>query len=146
MNLKTAKTPPLGWNSWDCFGAAVTEAELLANAEYMAENLAEFGWQYIVCDIQWYEPNAKDNDYNNFTELTMDGFGRLLPAVNRFPSAAGGTQHGDVEADDLCCVNAVLGVRFSIGIGLSRARCRLGRPLCYYGRAHPRYDKGGSAP
>ena len=30
-----AKTPPLGWNSWDCFGAAVTEQQLRENAEYM---------------------------------------------------------------------------------------------------------------
>ena len=44
------------------------------------------------------------------------------PALGRraFPSAAGGTPHRDVEADALCCVNAVLGVCFSIGIGLSR--------------------------
>ena len=85
-----AKTPPRGWNSWDCFGAAVNEEELKANADYMAENLKEYGWEYIVCDIQWYEPNAKDNDYNNFCELVMDEYGRLIPAPNRFPSSAGG--------------------------------------------------------
>jgi len=85
-----AKTPPLGWNSWDCFGAAVTEQQLRENAEYMAKYLKPYGWEYIVCDIQWYEPCAKDNDYNNFTELTMDKYGRLMPAVNRFPSAKGG--------------------------------------------------------
>lgn len=87
---KFAPTPPLGWNSWDCFGAAVTEKELLANADYMAKHLKDYGWQYIVCDIQWYEPNSVDNDYNNFTELEMDEYGRLMPAVNRFPSAKGG--------------------------------------------------------
>lgn len=87
---KFAPTPPLGWNSWDCFGAAVTEKELLANADYMAKHLKEYGWQYIVCDIQWYEPNSVDNDYNNFTELEMDEYGRLMPAVNRFPSAKDG--------------------------------------------------------
>jgi hypothetical protein len=87
---KWAKTPPLGWNSWDCFGAGVNEQELRANADYMAENLKQYGWQYIVCDIQWYEPKSKDNDYNNFTELDMDEYGRLIPAVNRFPSSANG--------------------------------------------------------
>lgn len=85
-----AKTPPLGWNSWDCFGAAVNEEQLKANADYMSKHLKNFGWEYIVCDIQWYEPNAKDNDYNNFTELEMDEYGRLLPAQNRFPSAKNG--------------------------------------------------------
>ena len=26
------KKPPMGWNSWDCYGAGVTEDELLGNA------------------------------------------------------------------------------------------------------------------
>lgn len=85
-----AKTPPLGWNSWDCFGAAVTEQQLLANADYMAEHLKDYGWTYVVCDIQWYEPKAEGHIYKKFTELCMDGYGRLLPAPNRFPSAADG--------------------------------------------------------
>lgn len=85
-----AKTPPMGWNSWDCYGAAVNEEQLIGNAEYMRDNLKKYGWQYVICDIQWYEPNAKDNDYNNFTELCMDGFSRLIPAENRFPSSANG--------------------------------------------------------
>lgn len=85
-----AKTAPCGWNSWDCFGAGVTEDELIANADYMAKNLKQYGWEYIVCDIQWYEPKARSNDYNNFTELCMDEYGRLIPAKNRFPSSAGG--------------------------------------------------------
>ncbi len=87
---KWAKTPPLGWNSWDCFGAAVNEKQLKENADYMAKYLKPYGWEYIVCDIQWYEPKAKDNDYNNFTELDMDEYGRLIPAVNRFPSSKDG--------------------------------------------------------
>lgn len=90
-NFKSyAKTPPLGWNSWDCFGAAVNESQLKENADYMAKHLKPYGWEYVVCDIQWYEPNAKDNDYNNFTPLNCDGYGRLMPAENRFPSAEGG--------------------------------------------------------
>ena len=31
-------TPPMGWNSWDCYGTTVTEAEVLANARAMAEH------------------------------------------------------------------------------------------------------------
>lgn len=85
-----AKTPPLGWNSWDCFGAAVNEEQLIANADYMAKHLKQYGWKYVVCDIQWYEPKSRDNDYNNFTELEMDEYGRLIPAENRFPSSKGG--------------------------------------------------------
>jgi hypothetical protein len=34
-----AATPPMGWNSWDVYGSSVTEAEVKANADYMAKNL-----------------------------------------------------------------------------------------------------------
>lgn len=87
---KVALRPPMGWNSWDCYGAAVNEEQLLGNAEYIAKYLKEYGWEYVVCDIQWYEPKAVSNTYNDFTELEMDEYSRLIPAVNRFPSAAGG--------------------------------------------------------
>ncbi len=85
-----AKTPPMGWNSWDCYGASVNEEQLKGNADYMAKNLKDFGWEYIVCDIQWYEPKAKSTEYNNFYPLEMDEYSRLIPAVNRFPSSEGG--------------------------------------------------------
>ena len=80
----------MGWNSWDCYGPCVREEEVKANADYMAEHLKSHGWQYIVVDIQWYEPNARAQGYNNFAPLEMDSWGRLIPAVNRFPSAADG--------------------------------------------------------
>ena len=41
-------------------------------------------------DIQWSEPTADSADYHPFAPLVMDGYGRLMPAENRFPSAAGG--------------------------------------------------------
>jgi hypothetical protein len=85
-----APTPPMGWNSWDCYGTTVTEAEVKAQADYMRQHLARYGWRYVVVDIQWYEPNAKAHGYRENAELMTDGFGRLLPAVNRFPSAANG--------------------------------------------------------
>lgn len=84
------KTAPMGWNSWDCYGASVTEDVVRKNAEFMAKNLRQYGWEYIVVDIQWYEPNAKSHEYNPFTELCMDEYSRLIPAQNRFPSSAGG--------------------------------------------------------
>ena len=59
-----AQTPPMGWNSWDCYGAAVTEEILLKNTDYMAEHLKQYGWEYIVVDIQWYVPYAATNEYH----------------------------------------------------------------------------------
>ena len=80
----------MGWNSWDCYGASVREDEVRANAEYMAAHLREFGWDYIVVDIQWYEPGANSSLYRKYVPLEMDAWSRLVPAVNRFPSSAGG--------------------------------------------------------
>jgi hypothetical protein len=88
--LASAPTPPMGWNSWDNFGTTVTETETKQQADVMAATLKSHGWQYIVVDIQWYEPNAKGHEYRPGAELSMDEFGRLTPAVNRFPSAANG--------------------------------------------------------
>jgi alpha-galactosidase len=85
----TASRPPMGWNSWDSYGTAVREEQVKANADAMAGKLLRFGWQYIVVDVQWYEPNAGGHDYRAGAPLTMDEYGRLLPATNRFPSAVG---------------------------------------------------------
>jgi len=89
--LSWAATPPMGWNSWDCYGPTVTEAEVKANADYMAEHLKTHGWQYVVVDIRWFVENTKAHGYNQRDpRYVMDEYGRFLPAVNRFPSAAGG--------------------------------------------------------
>ena len=85
-----AARPPMGWNSWDAYGTTVTEAEVKANADFMAKNLKAHGWEYIVVDIQWSDPNARAHGYRPNAELAMDEFGRLIPAENRFPSSAGG--------------------------------------------------------
>lgn len=80
----------MGWNSWDSFGTTITEAEVKANADYMAANLKSHGWQYIVVDIQWSEQNPQSHGYRPNADLAMDNYGRLIPAPNRFPSSANG--------------------------------------------------------
>ncbi|KAA6324180.1 Alpha-galactosidase A, partial [termite gut metagenome] len=85
-----APTPPMGWNSWDCYGPTVEENEVKANADYMAKYLKTFGWEYVVVDIRWYVENDKAGGYNQTDpRFVLDEYGRYLPAVNRFPSAAG---------------------------------------------------------
>lgn len=86
-----ATTPPMGWNSWDCYGPTVVEEEVKANADYMAENLKEYGWEYIVVDIRWFVENDKAGGYNQTDpRYVIDEYGRYQPAVNRFPSAKDG--------------------------------------------------------
>ena len=102
---------PLGWNSWDCYGAAVNEDTVRKNADFMAKHLKKYGWEYIVVDIQWYEPSASSHEYNNFTKLCMDEYSRLIPAENRFPSSAGGKGFTELAA----YVHS-LGLKFGIHI------------------------------
>lgn len=81
---------PMGWNSWDCYGAAVDEETVRKNAEFMAKHLKQYGWEYVTVDIQWAEPTADSHEYHAFAPLCMDEYSRLIPAENRFPSSAGG--------------------------------------------------------
>lgn len=110
-----ALKPPMGWNSWDCYGAAVNEEQLLGNAQYVADNLKQFGWEYITCDIQWYEPKAVSNFYNNFTELCTDEYSRLIPAENRFPSSANGVGFKAI-ADKIHAMGLKFGIHIMRGI------------------------------
>jgi hypothetical protein len=93
--VDVAPTPPMGWNSYDYFGSWVTEAEFLAEVDFMKEHLLEYGWNYAVIDYLWANPTGAtsvrpDKDGRPRDTLAMDVYGRLMPAVNRFPSAAGG--------------------------------------------------------
>ena len=96
-----ASAPPMGWNSYNCFGSAVHEDEVKANADYMAANLKSAGWSYIVVDFLWAYDNPPGSHIGNPFQLrlqdgayvpwlAMDRWGRLLPNTGKFPSAFGG--------------------------------------------------------
>lgn len=86
-----AQTPPMGWNSWDCYGPTVEEHEVRANTDYMHKHLKEYGWEYIVVDIRWFVENDKAGGYNQVDpRYVLDEYGRYQPAINRFPSAVNG--------------------------------------------------------
>lgn len=106
---------PMGWNSWDCYGAAVTEDIVRANADYMAKNLKQYGWEYIVVDIQWSNPTAPNHEYQPFTELDMDEYSRLMPSPKRFPSAADGKGFGPL-ADYVHSLGLKFGIHIMRGI------------------------------
>ena len=95
MNKNTfAQTPPMGWNSYDYYDTTVNESQIKANADYMAKYLKEYGWEYIIIDIQWYAHNAgsmrKKFQYIPFSELEIDEYSRLQPDPKRFPSSING--------------------------------------------------------
>ncbi|MGA3023768.1 MAG: DUF5597 domain-containing protein [Bryobacteraceae bacterium] len=79
-----APTPPMGWNSWDAWGMTIDEAGVRATADYMAQHLKSYGWQYVVVDEGWFIPKQAGAPFT----LTADG--RYTPAPDRYPSAANG--------------------------------------------------------
>ena len=101
-NKQWLSTPPMGWNSYDYYDTTVTEEQVKADARYMAGHLKEFGWEYIVIDIEWYSNDAgtkRDQyQYIPFGDDEMDEYGRFQPAPGRFPSSAGGRGFGPLAA------------------------------------------------
>ena len=89
---RLAERPPMGWNSWNSFGVTVNEAQVKANAEYMAKHLKRLGWEYVVVDLGWYLPPEIDTSTFKMKNppQEMDAHGRLVPHPGKFPSAAGG--------------------------------------------------------
>ena len=95
---KWLKKPPMGWNSYDYYNTSVTEADIKANADFMAKHLKGFGWEYIVVDIAWYyceEGEHRDMfQYIPFAKVEMDEYSRLHPDPKKFPSSKGGKGFG----------------------------------------------------
>lgn len=68
-----AKTPPMGWNSWNTFGANINEKLICETADVMAnEGFLDAGYEYLVIDDCW---SLKQRDEN----------GRLVPDPEKFP-------------------------------------------------------------
>jgi alpha-galactosidase len=80
-------TPPMGWNSWNCFASAVTDRHIRDAAKVMAESsLVDHGWSYINIDDFWQvHPGSNDKSLQG-TE--RDAEGRILPNP-RFPDMKG---------------------------------------------------------
>jgi alpha-galactosidase len=69
---KLAKTPPMGWNSWNKYHCDVSETLIMAMADAMATNgMKEAGYQYIVIDDCW--------------QVSRDENGNIVPDKDRFP-------------------------------------------------------------
>lgn len=117
-----------GFNSWDSYGSSVTEEELKENALFLAQRLKDAGYRYVICDIQWYEPQAKGNVYRENAILCIDTFGRLIPAPNRFPSSVSGK--GFLPISQFC---HNLGLKFGIHImrGIPRQAVKLNTPILH---------------
>jgi alpha-galactosidase len=87
---KLAQKPPMGWNSYDCYIVSVTEAEVKAQADFMAEKLAKYGYEYVTIDAGWYFVRHPDPKTKDPGDVLLDGWGRQLPVEAKYPSAANG--------------------------------------------------------
>ena len=68
-----AKTPPMGWNSWNKFGCDVSEKLIKSVADAMVSNgMRDAGYNYLVIDDCW--------------QVDRDADGNIVPDAKRFPS------------------------------------------------------------
>ena len=149
QRIPLAATPPMGWNSYDCFSYAVTEKQVKENADYMARRLKRFGWEYVVVDYVWSAPKggpgfAPDQSATFQPSLAMDAFGRLQPDPERFPSSAG--RAGFKALADYCHTK---GLKFGIHLmrGIPRQAVSLKAPVLGSGwTAEDAADQGSKCP
>ncbi len=99
-----ALTPPMGWNSYDSYGATVTESEYLAAAKALKAQLQPYGWNTAVVDYLWFD-----------NEDTIDSNGRWQPSTTKFPSSAGGQGFKSV-ADQVHAMGLLFGIHIMRGI------------------------------
>ena len=129
-----APTPPMGWNSWDCFYSSANEKNVLDNARYIADNnLDDYGWEYVVLDIRWYanHPSLGGGNYNQrgSQDCVLDEYGRYLPSPTRFPSCMqDGVNRGlKAMADSI----HAMGLKFGIHIMRGLPKYILDNPTAY---------------
>jgi alpha-galactosidase len=74
LNNGVARTPPMGWNSWNTFGCNINEALIRQQADALVNSgMRDLGYRYVVVDDCWFNPNR-------------DSSGNLQGDPGRFPS------------------------------------------------------------
>ena len=82
-----ALTPPMGWNSWNCFAGAVSEEKVKSAADAMVKSgLINHGWTYINVDDYWQ--NHRDSKDPTLRGPFRDKDGFIVPN-SRFPDMKG---------------------------------------------------------
>ena len=121
---KWALTPPMGWNSWDCYYSSINEEITMANAKVQQRKLLKYGYEYVVVDIRWYanHPSHGGGRYNEDNpDCQLDEYGRYIPSPMRFPSGF------KWMADAI----HRMGMKFGIHIMRGLPKCILDNPSVY---------------
>lgn len=87
-----ALTPPMGWNSWNCFAAAVSDKRIRLAADAMVKSgLINHGWSYINIDDFWQNLPSERND-KTLIGPGRDVNGKIVPN-KRFPDMKALTEY-----------------------------------------------------
>lgn len=86
-----ALTPPMGWNSWNCWACAVDDAKVRLSARAMVDSgLINHGWSYINIDDCWMRRPGSDDPVVGGP--VRDENGRILCNA-KFPDMAALTEY-----------------------------------------------------
>lgn len=108
-----ALTPPMGWNSWNCWACAVDDEKVRTTAKAMVDTgLINHGWSYINIDDCWMRTEGRGSDDPNLGPPVRDENGDLIPNT-KFP---------DMKA--LCDYIHGLGLKAGIYIGPGPTTCQ----------------------
>ena len=138
MLIAETKTPPAGWNSFDCYMGSINEEQALANLELFLKKLKPAGYEYFCLDAAWYADgdqacNERLRRVGQCRNMHIDSFGRFVPSPVNFP-------HGLRTLADRCHEN---GVKFGVHIMRGMPRMALERNTPIKGtnfRARDIYD------
>ena len=83
-------TPPMGWNSYDAYHQYITEDQFKQCVDTLAKKLKPYGYDNAVIDFHWYIKDFNVSGRDVSRESNIDDYGRAIPAVDRYPSAANG--------------------------------------------------------
>lgn len=122
--MRIAKTPfpPAGWNSYDCYGVFINEAQALQNIDVFVKRLKPFGYEYFTIDACWYMDDVFTPGYSREARhLNIDAYGRFIASPRNFP-------HGLKHLADACHAG---GVKFGVHImrGIPRMACERNTPV-----------------
>ena len=84
---RIALTPPMGWNSWNCFAGEVSQERVKSAADALIKSgLINHGWTYINVDDYWQ--NNHDSKDPTLQGPFRDAQGNIVPN-SRFPDMKG---------------------------------------------------------
>ena len=125
-NRHFASKPPMGWNSFDCYGIFANERVLLENLAAFEKKLKPHGYEYFVLDAGWYShfPIPQGHEFpviKKSVDNEIDKWGRVIPNPRLFPGGL----------DKIIRLAHSKGIKFGIHImrGIPRKAVELDTPV-----------------